>query len=131
MSNHAPQRDALYTHLCPWLEDPFARLQAAFGVGRLGHAWLLAGPAGLGKINLALAVAARLFSPRSTAPARLAPADAGAAMASRHEPADHPPDLHWVFPEADKRSISVDQIRAMTQALTLTSLHGQAKVVIV
>lgn len=131
MSNRPPQRDTLYTQLCPWLEDPFERLQAAFREGRLGHAWLLAGPAGLGKINLALAVAARLLTPRATAPVRLAPADAGAAMASRHEPANHPPDLHWVFPEPDKRSISVDQIRAMSQAQTLTSLHGQTKVVIV
>jgi len=131
MSSGPLQRDALYTQLCPWLGDPYERLQAAFLAGRLGHAWLLAGPAGLGKINLALAVAARLLTPHSTAPVRLTPADASAAMASRHEPADHPPDLHWVFPEADKRSISVDQIRATSQALTLTSLHGQSKVVIV
>ena len=52
-------------------------------------------------------------------------------MTTRHDPTDHHPDLHWVFPEPKKRSISVDQIRETADALMLTSLYGQAKIVII
>ena len=131
MASHPSRTDVLSTELCPWLKEPYARLETAHRDGRLGHGWLLTGPAGLGKINLALAIANRLLIPGAAAPGRLAAAAASTAMALRHEPSDHHPDLHWVFPEPEKRTITVAQVRDTTAVLTLTSLGGQAKIVIV
>ena len=131
MASHPPRTDVLSTQLCPWLKEPYARLENVRREGRLGHGWLLTGPAGLGKINLALAMANRLLTPRAAAPGRLAAAAANTAMTLRHDPSDHHPDLHWVFPEPEKRTISVAQVRHTTDALTLTSLGGQAKIVII
>ncbi len=116
--------------LCPWLRDPYELLVSSHRQGRLGHGWLLTGPAGIGKINLALSMAERLLNPSVPPPDELTAVAAGEAMSTRHEPSNHHPDLQWIFPDAGKRSISVDQIRETTMALTLTSLHGQTKVVI-
>ena len=51
-------------------------------------------------------------------------------MAGRHEPADRHPDLHWVFPEPKRNTLTVEQIREAAQALSLTSLTGQARVLV-
>jgi DNA polymerase-3 subunit delta' len=122
--------DTLSTALCPWLRDAFDRLEGAHRQGRLGHAWLIAGPSGLGKINLALALAQRVLGSLA-APAELGAAAALEALAERHAPVDRHPDLHWLHPEEDKESISVEQVRGVIEALGLTAHRGAAKVVIV
>jgi DNA polymerase-3 subunit delta' len=121
------------TQLCPWLRDTYESLTGAQLYGRLGHAWLLTGPAGVGKLNLALATANYLLERKAEQPRELSAADVALSMATLHDTADHHPDLHWVFPDQEKRtrSITVDQIRATVQALMLTSLHGQRKVVVI
>jgi len=116
--------------LCPWLRAPLENLETAHAKGLLAHGWILAGPRGVGKINLALAFAHRLLKPGGEALADLGAGDGAAAMAQRHEAMDHHPDLHWRFPEPEKRTLTVDQIRETPRALTLTSLEGPAKVVI-
>jgi DNA polymerase-3 subunit delta' len=123
----------LSSKLCPWLRPALEQLDAARSAGRLGHAWLLAGPQGSGKINLALVLAARLLDARAPGghPPALEAAQAVDAMRERHVPADHHPDLHWLFPEQEKRTISVEQIREAGETLTLKSHGGGAKVVII
>ncbi|MGI9626083.1 MAG: AAA family ATPase, partial [Longimicrobiales bacterium] len=121
---------SLTTEICPWLLEPLQQLERAHREGRFAHGWLLAGPEGIGKINLALVAAQRLLAPRTDPPRTLGPEEGARAMAARHERTDHHPDLHWVFPEPNRRSLSVDQIRDTTDALTLTSLEGPAKVVV-
>lgn len=120
----------LSNKLCPWLRPAFDRLDTALRSSRLGHAWLIVSPPGTGKINLALALAARLLGSRGE-PADLGPEEAVAALGQRHAPADHHADLHWLFPLEDKASISIEQIREATEALTLTAHGGGAKVVII
>jgi DNA polymerase-3 subunit delta' len=123
---------SLSSKLCPWLRSALAQLEAARASGRLGHGWLFAGPAGIGKINLALVFAARLLARSALpAPADLTAAEAVAAMRDRHVPVDHHPDLHWLFPEEDKRSISVEQVRDAADTLNLKSHRGGAKVVLI
>ncbi len=127
----APTR--LGTRLCPWLAAPLARLEAARASGRLAHGWLIKGPAGVGKINLALVFAHRLLT-QADAEVPVPPlgaAEAAAALRERHAPADHDPDLHWVFPLEDKKTIAIDQIREVTEALGLKGYRGREKVVIV
>ena len=121
----------LSTRLCPWLEEPLARLDAARRADRLGSAWLIGGPAGIGKLNLALALASRLLGAVEEAPPALGPADAAAAMRERRVPADHHPDLHLVFPEPDKRTIGIDQVRELSEALAMKGFRGAAKIAVI
>jgi DNA polymerase-3 subunit delta' len=120
----------LSRRLLPWLEPALAQLEAARLAGSLGHAWLISGPAGIGKINFALVLALRLLrhEPHEGA---LAPSTALAAMAARHDPTDRHPDLHWLFPLEDKESISIDQVREVIQTFTLTAHRGGAKVILI
>ena len=121
---------ALSRRLLPWLEPPFAQLDASRRAGTLGHAWLISGPAGVGKINLALAVATRLLGDDARH-GDLDPATALAAMAARHEPTDRHPDLHWLHPLEDKETISIDQVREVIETFTLTAHRGGAKVILI
>jgi DNA polymerase-3 subunit delta' len=122
--------DTLSGALLPWLEPSFEQLAQAQRAGHLGHAWLLTGPAGIGKINLALAFAGRLLG-SSVEPTVLDAESALEALGQRHAPADLHPDLHWLYPEEDKETISVDQVRDVIESLSLTAHQGATKVVII
>jgi DNA polymerase-3 subunit delta' len=122
--------ETLSERLCPWLAPALEQFEAARRAGNLGHAWLISGPAGVGKINLALALARRLLG-AATEPAELDAAAALAALAVRHVPMDGHPDLHWLHPEEDKETISVDQIREVIETFTLTAHRGGAKIAII
>ena len=119
------------TGLCPWLTEPLARLDQARTEGHLSHAWLLAGPRGIGKTNLAYTLADRVLRPTSDAPAVLDARRAAQAMQARHAETNHHPDMHYLTPAIDKRSISVEQVREAIGTLELTSLGGVAKALIV
>jgi len=122
--------ETLTRRLLPWLTPAFARLEAALRSGTLGHAWLISGPAGVGKINLALVLSRRLLGDEAE-PGELEAGQALAAMASRHEPTDRHPDLHWLHPLEDKQTITIEQVRDVTETLTLTAHRGGAKVVVI
>ena len=129
MAEESPLQ-TLSTKLLPWLKPAFAQLEHARSADHLGHAWLLSGPEGIGKSNLALAFANRLLG--HAAPLEsLEPDEAVAAFAGRHDPTGRHPDLHWLFPEADKETISVEQVRDLIESLNLTAHRGGAKVVVV
>jgi DNA polymerase III delta prime subunit len=117
--------------LCPWLRDEFDALEETRSRGRLGHSWIIAGPPGIGKTNLALALAERVLNPSGPLPEALGATKAAVARASLYEPADHRPDLYCIFPLEQRRSIGIDQIRDACQQLALSSLQGVAKVMIV
>jgi len=123
----------LTERLCPWLREPLARLAAAQRTGRLGHAWLIKGPPGVGKRNLAYVFARRLLDGELEAgePPVLGPAEAVAAMRAARTPADHHPDLHRVFPESDKRTIGIEQIRALSEVLAMKAYRGAAKAAVI
>ena len=130
LSISASPYEILSSGICPWLQAPLLQLGAVHGAGRLGHGWLLAGPRGVGKINLALVAARRLLEGSGGDVAPLEANEAATAMLRRHEPADRHPDLHWVFPEPKRNTLTVEQVREATQALSLTSLTAQAKVLV-
>jgi DNA polymerase-3 subunit delta' len=122
--------DTLSRRLLPWLEPAYAQLEAARRAGNLGHAWLISGPAGVGKVNLALVLARRLLGDETERTALDADA-ALAAMAARHDALDRHPDLHWLYPLEDKKTISIDQVRDIIELFTLTAQRGGAKVVLI
>ena len=137
---------SLSIKICPWLLEPLGQLEQVRLTGRFAHGWLLSGPKGIGKINLALVLAHRLLNAQTDSPQELGPEEGARAMEERHEQADHHPDLHWVFPGAGenetdfparksvkrkRRTLGVDQIRdSLIKPLELTSLKGVAKVAI-
>jgi DNA polymerase-3 subunit delta' len=125
-----PQFEALSRRLLPWLPPKLAQLETARHTGTLGHAWLISGPAGVGKINFALVMAARLLGDDARH-GELDPATALAAMAARHEPMDRHPDLHWLYPLEDKETISIDQVREVIETFALTPHRGGAKVILI
>jgi DNA polymerase-3 subunit delta' len=122
--------ESLTHRLLPWLAPALAQFDAVRGRGQLGHAWLLSGTEGLGKINLALVLAHRLLGTTALPP--ILEADAAiAALPQRHNPSDRHPDLHWLYPEEEKDTISVEQVRDVIDACSLTAHRGVAKVVVV
>ena len=104
MTSNTPV-DTLGTMLCPWLFPALERFQVARRARRLGHACLIAGPPGVGKLNLALVTARQLLHADAAQPAPLGPKEAVEALAARYEPADHDADLHWLHPEEDKSTL--------------------------
>ncbi len=124
---------ALSGRLCPWLAEPLQSLESAWSLQRLGHAWLITGPTGLGKLNLALVFADRLLRGNvgREPPPELGPQEAVAAMRDRHAATDHHPDLHWLHPEEEKRTISVEQVRDATEVLGLKGFQGSTKIVVI
>ncbi len=125
-----PPTEPLASGLCPWLAPALERFESARRRGQLGHAWLISGHKGVGKLNLALVLAHRLLGTERAVPV-LEPDAALAALATRHDPADHHPDLHWMHPLEDKETISVDQVREVIESVSLTAHRGKAKVVVI
>jgi DNA polymerase-3 subunit delta' len=88
----------------------FELLSRAHAQERLAHAYLLAGPRGSGKRQLAVNLA-RLVTE----------SDAGL---------DHP-DVHTAEPESKSRRLRIEQTRALEKELQMRSLMGKRKVAII
>lgn len=88
--------------------------------GRAPHAVLLGGSRGVGKRALAtwLAREQLAIEPRTEVPQF--PVEAPAH-----------PDLHWLQPAEDKKTILIEQVRELVGELSLTSHGGQGKVALI
>ena len=126
-------------------------LQAA-GEGRLAHAWLLAGPRGIGKATLAYRFARHLLAQGEAADQELGlfgasePPQDGIAADMSLAP-DHPvfrrvaagghPDFKVLEPGVNEKTgrprteITVDQVRKATDFLRLTAAEGGWRIVLV
>lgn len=131
-----------FSSLCPWLSEALLRLEQAAADGRLGHAWLMSGARGVGKTHLAYVFVERLLAGRHRAPLP-EPARASALVGAYAQHAagfDLHPDLYRVFAnderfkrdkDKEKRTISVEQIRATTADLSLKPHIAGLKAVII
>lgn len=110
----------------PWQRAEWQRLQRARASGRIGHAWLLAGPAGLGKSAFAAALAHSLLCER---PAPTGEPCLRCRSCHLFAVGTHP-DFERIGPEEPGKPIKVDVIREYCERSSLTAQMGLRKVVI-
>ena len=115
--------------LVPWLTSAWERLHQARLAGRLGHALLLVGPAGVGKRWLAHLLARALLCQQPTADGNAC----GTCGSCRLSLAGTHPDLTRVGPDPESKSgeIGVGQIRDFVEHAGMTTALAPARVVIV
>jgi DNA polymerase-3 subunit delta' len=116
----------LLGHDAPWRE-----WDEAIGSARMHHAWLLAGPKGLGKGLFARAAAARLVAEPG-----IAQPEAGAhpdILVLDHLPANEAEEEKKAEgkPFQTKRNITIDQVRRMQHRLTTRPNLGSRRAVII
>lgn len=101
--------------------------QTAFASGRFGQAYLLVGPAGIGKRLFALELAKALLCENPPAPL----AACGTCPACAQVEAGTHPDLFRVRTPKDKHELPVDAIRAFCSQMAMKPTRGSRKVGIV
>jgi DNA polymerase-3 subunit delta' len=108
----------------PWHADTWRRVQQARRAGRLPHALLLAGPAGLGKSAFAARLSDALVcgqpDPQGDA--------CGSCAACRASRGGAHPDLHRVTPDEPGKPIRIDAIRALSGKSVLAAQDGGYRV---
>ncbi len=108
-----------------WLAPLRARLASLQDQGRLPHGLLLAGSPGAGQAELGTWLAARLLCRAPGAGCCGECVDCRLFMAGSH------PDFRWVGLLPDKKEIGIEQIRALSAALSLHSYRGGSKVTLI
>jgi len=111
------------TTLLPWHQALFAQMRAAHASKRLGHAWLLSGHQGTGKLAFARHLARTLLCITSTADG---PCDS-CRSCHQFRVGSHP-DFLQVQPE--KKLITVDQIRETIEYAQNTSQRGGLQILV-
>ncbi|MGO0058502.1 DNA polymerase III subunit delta' [Brevibacillus fluminis] len=90
---------------------------------RLAHAYLFAGPKGVGKKRIALHLAKAIFCVNLSADA------CGACVQCRRIDAGNHPDVHYISP--DGASIKIDQVRALQKEMAMRAVESSHKVYVI
>ncbi len=109
----------------PWQKLQWEMLVSSYRQGRLPHALLLTGPRGLGKKDFACAFSNFILCENEQNRACEHCRGCRLFIANSH------PDFFLLQPEADSKTIKVDQIRELTDALNQTAQRGGYQVVVV
>jgi DNA polymerase-3 subunit delta' len=99
-------------------------LRLALAHGRLHHAYLFVGAAGLGKKTIGLSLAKAIHCSVASGDFCGECADCARIQAGNH------PDVRLIEPLAGKKEISIQQIRELEKELNLRSFSGNKKIVI-
>lgn len=110
----------------PWQASAWQALCARLADGRLPHALLISGVAGLGKERFA-----RDFAQLALCRTPAADRACGQCHSCREFLAGAHPDWQYVGIEEERSAILVDQIRALSANLSLTSQHGGRKLALI
>lgn len=108
----------------PWHDAQWRRLQQCRAAGRLPHALLLVGPAGLGKLTFARRLAQALLCEWPDA----AGDACGQCRSCRLFQAGSHPDYSPVQPAEEGKVIKIDQIRDLCAFLSYTPQYGGHKI---
>jgi DNA polymerase-3 subunit delta' len=109
----------------PWLENAWRFFLERLDSERLAHAILLQGPAGTGKSDMALNMAARLLCTDGSETACGVCRSCALFKSGAH------PDWFKLNPEEGKHQIRIDAIRETTRALSLTTTISNRKVALI
>lgn len=128
-----PENPNLFGH-----EEEVAQLASDYRSGRMHHALVLAGKAGIGKATLAFRLARYILSnpdPRA-APAEPGEPDMASQTSRLIAQGAHPSLLHLTRPVADrgkgfKQALTVDEVRRVGRFLSMTAHDGGYRIVIV
>ncbi len=110
----------------PWLSEHWSFFNQRLEQGRLGHALMVAGPAGTGKKAMADAMVAKLLCTELSS--ELNSAACGQCRSCKLLVGGAHPDRFDIQPEEDSEVIKVDQIRALISSLDLTTSISNRKV---
>ncbi|HEX5440405.1 MAG TPA: DNA polymerase III subunit delta' [Ktedonobacterales bacterium] len=105
-----------------------ARLERAVLGDAVSHAWLLTGPAGIGKTSLALEFA-RLLQCTGRDPQSGEPC--GECVSCRKLAHGVHPDVTLIEPLLKKRTISIEQVREMIRLASLAPTEGRWRIFII
>ncbi|MEW6266237.1 MAG: DNA polymerase III subunit delta' [Thermodesulfobacteriota bacterium] len=107
-------------------ERPLRLIKAMLAAGRLPHALLLSGPAGVGKRTLALALAQAVncLNPRSGEPC-------GVCLSCDKIIRGLHPDVEEIAPEGKARLIKIESVRDLRTRIAYKPYEGRCKVFIV
>ncbi|MEK6747647.1 MAG: DNA polymerase III subunit delta' [Pseudomonadota bacterium] len=115
------------SELLPWLMPLWARITPSIASGRISHALLLSGPAGVGKALFARLLARSLLCEKPQADGHAC----GICNSCHLLNVGNHPDILSIEPEEDAKIISVDQIRALTGYTMLKPQHGRRRVTVI
>ncbi|WP_432695113.1 DNA polymerase III subunit delta' [Marinobacterium sp. YM272] len=109
----------------PWLQNQWDHLVQQNAAGRLPHALLLSGPAGIGKAAFGNALAHLLLchQPQNGRPC-------GRCRSCELIDSGHHPDRLFLKPEEHGKPIRVDQVRELTGVLHSTAQQGGYRIMI-
>jgi len=110
----------------PWHEQQWDGFNQLIEQGRLGHALMFNGPAGIGKRRLAMALAQRLLCT-----ADMSRYACGCCKSCLLMLAGNHPDLSVLEPEEPGKYIKIDAVRALCTLLGKTSQQGGWKVAVI
>jgi DNA polymerase-3 subunit delta' len=104
-------------------QSTLAFFEHAHSLGHLAHAYLLTGPAQVGKRTLALALGQALLCINEAAIPPGSPC--GACQACRKAQNGTHPDLRIIRPAEDKKALGINEIRALIGAAALQPQEGR------
>ena len=105
-----------------------ARLERAALGDAVSHAWLLTGPAGIGKTTLALEFA-RLLQCTGRGPADSEPC--GECASCRKIAHGSHPDVTMIEPKKDERTLKVEIVRDMIRMASLSPTEGRWRIFVI
>ena len=110
----------------PWQTKQWRRLWLQHDSNKLAHAYLLAGPSGLGKALFARQFARLMLCAE---PEQRQPCE-NCRSCQLSAKGNHP-DIRWVEPEEGARDIKIDQIRNLAEYAVQTSHAGGVKTAVI
>lgn len=110
---------------CPWHMSQLSQLLDQQQQGRLPHALLLSGPAGIGKRRLAESFAQTLLCEKPVG------VPCGQCQGCQLSSAGTHPDFHTLTPESGSKVIKIDQVRQLVSFATRTAQYQGYRVAII